>query len=202
MVLDEHWHMVHDFVNISLLPVVIVANVAYLVSGGDPWLGTLQYALFFAYMICDTLFITFCPNCVASPRTIIAHHLFVVFGWALMLLDDTFYHWISYGMLVEINTWFHVLRRNYRSVLIFQVLFFISWFAFRNVLYPLVLYYFAFEYVRYSELQSSYFNNGLIILSLIVSLNILNAKWTYDLTKKMKIHNYSIVFDEKTDKGM
>lgn len=200
MVLDERWHFIHDAINIAVLPLVIAANLLYLLLGDQH--ADLQFLCFFAYIVFDTLFIMLKPNCVASPGVIIAHHLLVVFGWSLMMLDSTFYRWVSYGILVEINTWFHVLRRNFRSSTVIQVMFFVSWFLLRDVMYPLVLFQFTFEYYRFSIEQDSFLNGALLILLLMALLTVLNLKWTVDLSRKFKIHNYRIVFDEKHDKGM
>ena len=200
MVLDERWHLIHDAVNIAVLPLVVIVNVLYLALGDQ--YTNLQFFTFLAYIVFDTLFIALKPNCVASPGVIIAHHLLVVFGWSWMLLDSTFYPWVSYGILVEINTWFHVLRRNFRSSLIIQILFFVSWFVLRDIMYPLVLYEFVFEYLRYSAEKNTFMNGALLILLLMIFLTGLNLKWTVELSRKFKIQNSRIVFDEKHDKGM
>ena len=197
---DEKWHRIHDIANILVLPLVIAVNLLYLL-GGDTH-AKLQFLVFLTYIVFDTIFILVKPDCVASPKVIAAHHMLVMFGWSWMLVDDTFYRWASYGLLVEINTWFHVLRRNFRSSLLIQILFFISWFTLRDVMYPVILYHFIFEYFRYSHEKNTYMNGAFVILALMAYLTWLNMKWTYELSKKFKIHNYSVVFDKQYDKGM
>lgn len=199
---DPLWHHRHDVFNLVLVPVVVLYNILYLSNTSNQIYSHLQYIVFFAYLILDILFVLAVPRCVASPRTIVIHHIIVILGWSLMLVDSTFYSWISLGMLVEINTWFHVARRNWRSSLVIQILFFVSWFLLRNVLYPVVLILFTSVYIQYCTEHNSIINSGLICWILIVLLNYLNAQWTYDLTKKTKWNGWKIVFDEKNDKGL
>lgn len=204
MVLNEVWHYRHDMTNLCFLPFVIIPNILYLSNPLSSFFSSLQYISFFAYVAFDTLFVALIPSCVASPSTIIYHHLLVALGWLAIILDNTFYYHISFGILVEINTFFHIARRNFRQNAFLQIMFFVSWFICRNVLYPIVLYKFTYVYLDYSTLPgNSYWNSGLIMWILMVALNALNTKWTYDLVKKkLRIENNRIVFDEKHDKGM
>lgn len=206
--MDLKWYRIHDIINLIILPVVFAANVRYLytVKGSvqaDTWYWV-QFWVFLAYIIFDTVFIAVIPRCVASPTTIILHHLVCVVGWSLPALyiasgtgmpDSMKYgRFVAYGALVEFNTFFLIFRRNFRNVYAATFLFRGSWLCLRLLMYP----YKSIEYLL--EYYYDYIGaNGqgdvpilaTVILVLMLALDYLNFKWTYDLVSKelKKIHN-------------
>ena len=180
------WHKKHDAFNLIVLPFVSGTNILYLTSGKDSMLW-LQFYLFALYLLFDTLWVTVRPQSVASPATIIFHHLICLIGWIVPHYSDpSLSMWTSLGLAVEINTFFLIARRYFGRTLPLQVAFYSTWIILRLLLYPVVLYFFVFKYIEYSmkENQGNFLNTGLFVLSTMIFLNMLNLKWSCDLFLK------------------
>ena len=91
---------------------------------------------------------------------------------------------LSLGPLVEINTWLLIARRNFKDIHILNVLFYITWVAFRLVMYPIILVLFVVQYAEESREYHTWFHVGLAVLLLMLGINVLNAKWSIDLFGK------------------
>jgi hypothetical protein len=183
--IDAKWNVRHDVFNLIMLPIVCAVNLAYL-TWGDAYYYP-EYVVFLLYLIVDTLWLIVIPASVASPVTIIAHHLVCMVGWNIPIFSELRYcDWLSLGLLVEINTWFLIARRNtsQRSTFL-QAMFYITWVALRMVLFPVVLVLFLGVYLAESAFMGTYTHAGLLVLCLMVLLNALNAKWTWDLFAKI-----------------
>ena len=138
-----------------------------------------MYVLFdCSYYVLDTIFIICRPEITKSPKLIIFHHV-VSFGGAFGVA----YHFpqLRYMLveltLVDINTWFMTLRRTLdkRNVVI-ECFFYISWVVIRMLYYPYLL----FKVYKRAE-EGTVF---VVILIMVIFLNVLNCKWSFDLFKK------------------
>ena len=180
------WHRKHDAFNLIVLPFVCGTNVLYLTSGKDSLLW-LQFYLFALYLLFDTLWVTVRPQSVASPSTIIFHHLVCLIGWIVPHYSDpSLSMWTSLGLAVEVNTFFLIARRYFGRTMPLQFAFYSTWVILRLLLYPVVLYNFVFKYIEYSmkKNQGNFLNTGLFVLSTMIFLNMLNLKWSRDLFLK------------------
>lgn len=136
----------HDSFNLVTLLLLNSLNLAHI-------LGSCPFILFWtatmAYFAADGLFVALAPSCVKSPRTIILHH-FISAGLILIPFFYPVYQWcMSYDMLVEINTWLLIARRNVeRPNVLLEVLFYATWILLRLVLYPFLVWRFFQEWWR------------------------------------------------------
>lgn len=184
----HNWPRLHDLFNLLALPIICSSNIRYLILRDESCLWT-QFFLFTGYLIADTIWVLLRPSSVASPSTIIIHHVVCLLGWIIPHLSDpSLSLWTSLGLLVEINTFFLIGRRYWGRTRILQILFYSSWIFLRMMMFPYVLYLFIFKYFDYtsSKSQGKLINTGLLILLIMVFLNFLNMKWTWDLFVKTR----------------
>eukprot|EP01040_Poterioochromonas_malhamensis_P001084 gene1084-1149_t len=180
--IDELWHSRHDIFNLLVLPLVIGANCLYLFESYD-WYW-IQFWSFFLYILVDTLWLIIKPRSVVSPCAIIAHHIVCIIGWVLPALYDQIYaDWVSYGLLVEVNTWFLIARRTWKDVAFFGFCFYLCWFTLRLIMYPVILY--RFSKLIYEKGFSEVHYTAFIQWVFMVALTSLNYKWTLDMVIKM-----------------
>lgn len=183
MVIDTKWNLRHDYFNLAVLPVVCAASIYYLVVDRSAY--ALQYYVFLWYMVVDTLWLVILPNSVASPATIIAHHVVCLIGWNIpMMCENRYAEVLSLGPLVEINTWLLIARRNYKDAHLLNTFFHITWVGFRLIMYPIILIMFVGQYVEESREFETWIHVGLAVLLLMLGINLLNAKWSIDLFAK------------------
>lgn len=95
---------------------------------------------------------------------------------------------MAFDMLVEINTWLLIARRNLeRSNLVVEILFYSTWVIFRLILYPFLVWRF------YQEWLVAVRETGQVLTPLIfapmlqVFLMALNLQWTYEMVSKMRV---------------
>jgi len=143
-------------------------------------------------MVVDMAWLALFPQTVASPYTIIVHHAFALMGVNMAVIDPELAFWCSIGLTVEFNTVFLLLKRNFPDIPVFAVLFNVSWVAIRNMLYPVSLYVYCFEFWEMSRVKGSWVHAGTGVLATMTLLNALFVKWTFD----------QVVKSEKKDKGM
>lgn len=182
---DEGWHEAHDIMNLSILPFIIFTNLYYLFLDQSFMYFTLQFCIFAAYLLIDTIWVIWIPQSVASPKTILIHHIITMFGWFLPIIFGMHLaEWCAVGLLVEINTWLLIARRNFRHISILTPLFFVSWVLFRLIYYPFKGYQFIkLVAVKYAE--NGYVDMGSVsYIILWGGLTFLNFKWSYDLVRK------------------
>jgi TLC domain len=176
----------HDVFNLYILPIVNATNVGYFLYDSEVTFILLFYAFLF-YMVIDTVWVLVQPKSVGSPVTIVVHHVVCLLGWLLpYFYARKLFRWTSAGLLVELNTFLLIARRVWGRPLFMEVLFYTSWVGFRIIMYPYVLYLFVFEYLEFTakEATGNYINTALLILVIIILLNMLNFKWSYDLFKR------------------
>ena len=188
-VVDTIWHQRHDLCNLVVLPLIITTNLAYLIAiyhyGSNNTdvvddLYDLMFYTFSLYLTLDCIWLLLKPASVASPTLIILHHIVSIAGWISPYFDKEIRPWAAAAIIVEINTFFLILRRNVKPSWLLDNCFLISWVSLRLCVYP----YIAFGY--YSQFSSLIypFNGYNLSYLCLLSLIILNGKWSYDLYKK------------------
>ena len=191
--LDDAKRKRHDAFNLVCLPFVIFFNLWFLVDPTSTVAEYGQFLLFFAYMAVDSVWVYLVPDSVASAGTILAHHYVVLFVWIVPFFQGsrTLIQYSSYGPLVEINTFCLIARRNVQRFELLQAGFFISWVGLRVLFYPYVLYHYVIFLLQCTppsmvaeSSQPYFYPTAALILAVMLFLNTLNAKWTYDLYKK------------------
>lgn len=184
--LDLKWVYRHDLWNVITLPIVVFVNWYYLVYPCE-FSRTIQYYGFLLYIGLDTLWIIFVPKCVGSPKMILGHHLVTMAGWNLQIILPEMSKYFAMALLVEANTWLKISKRYFTSApLIIQhivdALFYLSWYLFRVVMYPYLVYETGTIWLEKSI--DGFINPSLCVLTVAIILTILNMKWTYDLCMK------------------
>ena len=183
----------HDLFNLFGLPLVIISNLWFLWTG-DQIAAKFQFITFMLYMGIDSIWVWCVPDSVASPSTILSHHLVVLLVWFVPHYqgNPVLIRYSSFGPLVEINTLCLIARRNVRDSIFLQFLFYASWIGLRIFFYPVILYDFSllmwtsWSSTTHVDTSGAYFHaTGLLILATMLFLNVLNAKWSYDLFKKV-----------------
>lgn len=127
--------IVHDAINLGLLPIIAAMTVAGLTGHMDPALTT--YA-FMAYIVADFVWVCLQPDAVPSlPSVILLHHA-VTFVLLCAPLRHPHLHWYTcVDGLVELNTFFLIARRQWRTQRkLFSWLYWGSFFPLRMLLYP------------------------------------------------------------------
>jgi hypothetical protein len=109
--LHPRWDPValHDYFNLVVIAILNVENLTYLATGKG-------FELFFTsamvYFLLDTIFVGVYPQSVKSPVVILSHHICTAL-YMLIPYSYPHYQWcMAYCMLVEINTWLLIARRQ------------------------------------------------------------------------------------------
>lgn len=172
----------HDWFNLVTLGFLNILNCCYLVTGHG---FLVFYTAAMVYFLLDIIFIGCYPNCVKSPIVLLCHHI-VTSLYILIPYNYPQYHWcMAYCMLVEINTWFLIARRNIPSLLV-EALFYVSWVLLRNVWYPYLVYAFYQEWLHESKKSGTSWNPILVCPIFQTVLVGLNAHWTVQLLRRKK----------------
>ena len=174
----------HDLFNLGALPVLLWAVLVV----GYPW----NFAAMAAYFSGDSLWILAAPGCVRSPATIMVHHV-LVSVLALVLFYTPEAWWVlPPSVLIELNTFLLIARRRAHkhglpgwARKVISALFYVSWVAIRNVLFPRIGWLLWKQYqARLAEgraadvLLLDPVGFGFVGTSLLTGLNL---KWSYDL---------------------
>jgi hypothetical protein len=203
---------VHDFFNLVALVPIVVLNVLnwnaeklWKVAKGtgsirQAWTGDWFqpfFAITFMYFIVDLIWILRVPSCVKSPLTIFQHHVCTLFYLYIPFAVPDYRWCMGACMIVEVNTWFLIARRNFNKqgfepwiidlsffsirIKLISILFYATWIPIRCVLYPYLLLPFCQLWLEYSTKVGTRLNLVLLCIPLHFSFCLLNAKWTYDL---------------------
>jgi hypothetical protein len=181
----------HDYFNIFCLPIVFITNLFYLFTCPHTDIVSVQYKvqfyIFLVYITTDVVWLTLFPKSVPAPALILVHHVVCIICWTIPLYWDSTYADISSELcVVEVNTWILTLRRHWKGKYvssILEVLFYITWVAIRNIYYPYKLLQSVPRYMDHSKIRGGYVNDGLFFFCLLILMNYLNTKWTWDLIK-------------------
>lgn len=185
MVLSEKWHAMHDYFNLLTIPFICAATVYFLYTNEERcfWIS---YFVFLSYIAIDTIWVIIIPQSVASPATIIIHHIITILGWNIPVFNGFRYTRLSNSLLlVEFNTWFLIARRNFRESNFLNAMFLATWIALRLIMYPVLLVNFVPYYIQDSTDFGTYINSGVFVLVIVGSLTALNMKWSFDLFMKL-----------------
>lgn len=192
----------HDQFNIVALSIIVFFDVSYLILTtdikkiGTDELGLDYYPIFLAlitsftlYLIIDVFYVLYQPSCVLGPpKGIIIHHILTLGQLVIPWLNQQLSWHLAITLSVEINSLVMTLRRNSHkdsiNYKILNVLFYITWFLFRLVLFPILSVFFYYEYIRCAA-KLGYYNTmavGFISQSL---LTLMSFRWTYDIYMKI-----------------
>jgi hypothetical protein len=138
----DHARFWHDVFNLILLPVLVVITINALTEyWRDRTEKVWHYATIIAfevYFVVDGLWIAVVPHCVKSARVVLTHHVlatFFVYVIAMKTEQSVFIEHreaLYWNLLVEVNTWFLLARRTFKSgQLIIATCFYVSWLYFR-----------------------------------------------------------------------
>lgn len=173
--------LLHDYFNLIVIAILNVENLTFLATGRG---FQVFWTSAMVYFLLDTIFVGVYPQSVKSPVVILAHHLCTAL---YMLIPYTYphYQWcMAYCMLVEINTWLLIARRTLGGRLT-EALFYASWVALRNVLYPYLIWAFYKEWRLESAACGSPWNWILATPICQAFLTGLNYHWTLQLLIKV-----------------
>jgi hypothetical protein len=194
--------IMHDLFNFICISFFIVYDVYYL-STCTVWefIGTSQICAesvevsrilmvsFIAYIIVDTLWISFYPHIVtAGALPVIIHHLMTLV-YMIVPYQIPQFHWhMGLVLLVEINTWLITLRRNLpipsMAYELTDLVFLITWVIFRWIMCPVCCVFFFLESQRYGKENNQPTNLIQLATLLQVLLTLLGFHWSIDLVKK------------------
>ena len=174
----------HDLFNLGALPVLL----GCVLSDRYPW----NFSAMAFYFAGDILWILVWPSCVRSPRTIMIHHLLVSLLCLVLFYTPEAWWVLRPSVLIELNTFMLIARRRahkhglplwLRKIISF--LFYTSWVAIRNILFPRVVWLIWEHYQRrVAEGRAASFVAldpvGVGFLG-TCCLTFLNMKWSYDL---------------------
>lgn len=176
---DDKLLIIHDYFNIISLPFIIITDWIYLIN---PYLleFDLLFYLFTIYMLVDLIWLLLKPKSVGSPGSIMFHHVISVSGWSIVYFQPRLTLIARLSLLVECNTWLNILKRYYKTDFIYKC-FYVTWFLFRVILYPVLTYFLYNEMIFYYSIYGTFFCSSSIGFLVGFLLCILNYKWTYDL---------------------
>ena len=173
---------IHDYFNILSLPIIFINNWIELLFG-QIFGFDLVFYLFLVYISVDLIWLILKPKAVGSPSTILLHHVISLLGWMIPLYDNNLMLITRLALLVEFNTWFNILKRYYKYDFIYNS-FYVTWFIFRVLLYPILLYMSLNGFYTYYFIKGTIFNWSFPVLLICLTLTFLNYKWSYQLIVK------------------
>jgi hypothetical protein len=186
---NPHWFHLHDRMNLALLPWICLLDLIYLASRNEAHYFYL-YAIFTSYITIDTLWLVFIPSSVSSPNFILFHHIICLLAWQVPYFVDRAYAVpASISLLVEINTFLLILKRNgpFNSTIssVIEFSFNLTWVVSRILLYPVILIISMPTVMETCRLKNSLINHGVALVCVLVALIALNTKWTIDWLRKL-----------------
>ena len=130
---------VHDYFNLATLPGLIALTLLALLK--DVAYNWPLAAVMWVYVFIDGVWIYLMPHIVGSPKILLGHHLATLLVVGHVLTLPAHLKYTSWLTLVEVNTFFLVLKRHVAHPLI-SAAFHLSWLAIRTVWFPLAAAYF------------------------------------------------------------
>lgn len=164
---------IHDYFNLAALPPICALTVLALLNTAV-WSQPLVF-WFGMYVIADTVWIALKPGIVASPLTLIGHHLVTISLLWNALTYAPHLHFAKYMTIVEVNTFFLIAKRHLKFPLL-ELLFKLSWLGIRVIWFPI----FAVWVTFFTTVPFNGLGRRLSICGCICSLALLQLKWTYD----------------------
>ena len=123
----EAWRL-HDAFNLAVLPIVTAWTGTALIRTS---MNIPLARVFAAYIAFDGLWIALMPQIVKAPRVLLAHHMATLVLLWHPLTYTSHKHFISWMTIVELNTFFLILRRHWTHPLI-ELCFKVTWVAIRT----------------------------------------------------------------------
>lgn len=193
----------HDIFNIISLSVICVVDFWLLLISTD-WdlMGTSQLglpfigesnallAIFSIYLLIDTIWIVVKPKCtVTASSSILWHHAITFLALSTPWFYPQFRWHFAMSLTVEFSTLFLTLGRNTQhgglTNSICTILFYSTWVLVRLILFPALLVFNFFEYVRYSEETGSFFNVVIVSCACQGIITLLSLQWTWEKLDKI-----------------
>ena len=199
---------VHDQFNIFALIIIITADILYIVkttelssfgitksdSGEENVLALLLLASFFIYLSIDAIWVLVEPRSVKASTGIVLHHILTIILLPIPTYIPLFRRHLAGAGLLELNTFFLILRRNTckKSVLyhLCHYAFLFTWFILRVIMLPVLTFYLLKEYINFSEKIKSFYNPHVVPPVVLAGLTLMSAFWTYDIMLKL-IRNHT-----------
>ena len=123
----EPWRQ-HDAFNLAVLPVAIALTGAALVDAR--WQLPLT-RFFSSYIAVDMLWLMVKPSMVRAPCVLIGHHLVTLLLLAHALLHPAHARYVAWMSVVEVNTFFLILRRHLKGSALVDASFIATWIGIR-----------------------------------------------------------------------
>ncbi len=130
------------------------------------------------------------PKCtMASSTSVIVHHVVTLLVMSTPWIHTQFGWHLAVNILAEINTWFLTLRRNVQCDTLLhsllQVGFYATWILIRLLLYPVLIFFYWTEFLRFSQYTNSYINALLLSFVMHIVVTIMSLHWTWEMISKM-----------------
>ena len=165
----------HDYWNLLLIPGLIALSIAGIRHAA--W-NTPLGIFMFAYIALDGLWIAVQPHIVGSPNTLIGHHIATLLIVAHALSNPLHTPMVSWMTVVEVNTFFLILKRHVSHPLI-ELAFKVSWAAIRIIWFPVVAVYLTF-FVGGWGVGLLNFWRRVAVCSCVCGLAMLQLQWTWN----------------------
>ena len=176
---------IHNQFNLVCLPIISSLSIIDIISK-HKYTNQLFYFTS-AYLITDICFILTGYSMAKSKKTVLAHHLVTQSLMFFPFSIKPYNFFLSWLLLIEINTIFLLLKSIYKDNKIISYMFYASWILIRNVILPYFTY-ISFEKSKTIAIASNQnIDMHRIAFFLLVILNIFQINWTIKLfTKKKK----------------
>ena len=177
----EPW-MLHDYVNLVVLPVVVFLSLQALCCGPRWQLALTRFML--AYIVGDGIWIGFQPSVVRTWHALMAHHIATAMLLIHPLTHTAHLRFVAWMTIVEANTLLLLLRRHARHHLV-EMAFVISWIAIRALWFPYVALHVALFAGGWPAGIAGHVRHALVS-TCIVGLAALQLIWTRDVLRSMR----------------
>jgi hypothetical protein len=186
----------HDYWNLGTIPVLIALSIAGIRA---PAWNALLGQFMFTYITLDALWIAIQPHIVGSPKTLLGHHLATMLIVAHALTNPLHTRFISWMTVVEINTFFLILKRHVQHPIL-ELAFKASWAAIRVIWFPVVAVYFTFTLGGWG---AGWLNlaRRVSVSGCVCGLALLQLQWTWNAMVAPLLKRSSESPEEDADGG-
>ena len=198
---------VHDMFNILSLLGIITIDIEYLYRStiwdhmGTKELGSSEISLaktfmsiFLIYIVIDTIWIAAKPTWVlSSPYALIIHHFFT-FAFLLVPHYVPQFHWHgAVSVFVELNVILLASRWHFhQDGIVYKILdslFLTTWFLFRIIVFPVLLIFYSYEYIRYSDSLGNVWLNIVLFAPILQVIGVTDNVKNAFLVFQWKLNN-------------
>ncbi len=215
-------NFLHDYYNIVTLPILVWCNLLHMQAcydaprDPDPltmfsltrisnsWTFDLIWWVFLFYIGVDTLWLLIFPRSVVAPVPILIHHAILLAAWFTIFFWPGYEFYMSASLLIEINTWFLIAKRQAVRGSILHTLLLcgdhVSWMVVRVLGLPCMNFngYCIWRFLTnsfHSKLGYNllnHLNSGLFVFAAGSAITVQNAFWTRDKYLKVEIEITSV----------